>query len=122
MERTVASTPVTYQADLEARAPRSLTVSITRMLAFARASRAQGTWRDIGMLDGRARTHADAAARLWSLATWFGRVAARSARAFTQELRLRRDTRELMAMSDRMLKDIGLTRAEIGGAVRYGRD
>jgi uncharacterized protein YjiS (DUF1127 family) len=35
---------------------------------------------------------------------------------------MRRDTRELMAMSDRMLKDIGVTRAEIGGAVRYGRD
>jgi uncharacterized protein YjiS (DUF1127 family) len=92
------------------------------MLAFARASRAQGTWRDIGMLDGRARTPANAAARLWSLATWFGRVAARSARAIAQELRLRRDTRELMAMSDRMLKDIGPTRAEIGVAVRYGRD
>jgi len=27
-----------------------------------------------------------------------------------------------MAMSDHMLKDIGLTRAEIRGAVRYGRD
>ena len=121
MERTVASTPVTYQADLEARAPRGFTVSITRMLAFALDSRAYGAWRDIGMLDGRARRHADAAARLWSLATWFGRVAARSARAIAEELRMRRDTRVLMAMSDRMLKDIGLTRAEIGGAVRYGR-
>jgi uncharacterized protein YjiS (DUF1127 family) len=122
MERTVASTPVTYQAELEAPAPRGFAVSIARMLAFARASRTYGTWRDIGMRDGRARRPADAAARLWSLATWFGRVAGRSARAFAQELRMRRDTRELMAMSDRMLKDIGLTRAEIGGAVRYGRD
>jgi uncharacterized protein YjiS (DUF1127 family) len=45
----------------------------------------------------------------------------RAARAIAQELRIRRDTRELMAMSDHMLKDIGLTRAEIGPAVRYGR-
>ena len=81
MERTVASTPVTYQADLEAPAPHGFTVSMTRMLEFA----------------------------------------ARSARAIAQELRMRRDTRELRAMSDRMLKDIGVTRAEIGGAVRYGR-
>jgi uncharacterized protein YjiS (DUF1127 family) len=53
---------------------------------------------------------------------------ARSAKAYglwhdiAQELRIRRDTRHLMLMSDQMLKDIGLTRAEIGRAVRYGRD
>jgi uncharacterized protein YjiS (DUF1127 family) len=122
MERTVASTPVTYQADLETPAPRGFAVSIARMLAFARASSAYGTWRDNWMLEGRARRPADTAARLWSLATWFGRATARAARVIAQELRMRRDTRELMAMSDRMLKDIGLTRAEIGGAVRYGRD
>ena len=122
MERSVASTSVTYQADLEAPAPRGFAVSIARMLAFARAPRAYGIGRDIRMLEGRARRPADAAARLWSLATWIGRVAARSARAIAQELRLRRDTRELMAMSDQMLKDIGLTRAEIGGVVRHGRD
>ena len=122
MERTVSSTPVTYQANLEAEAPRGFAVSIARMLAFARASSACGTWRDISMLEVRARRHADAAARLWSLATRIGRVAARSARAIAQELRMRRDTRELMAMSDHMLKDIGLTRAKIGGAVWYGRD
>jgi uncharacterized protein YjiS (DUF1127 family) len=63
-----------------------------------------------------------AARRLWSLASWLGQVAARSARAIAQELRMRRDTRELRAMSERLLKDIGLTRAEIGGAVRYGGD
>jgi uncharacterized protein YjiS (DUF1127 family) len=55
-------------------------------------------------------------------AAWLSRVAPRAVRTFAQELRIRRDTRQLMAMSDRMLKDIGLSRAEIGGAVRYGRD
>jgi uncharacterized protein YjiS (DUF1127 family) len=38
------------------------------------------------------------------------------------ELRVRRDMRQLRAMDDYMLKDIGLTRADIGSAVRYGRD
>jgi uncharacterized protein YjiS (DUF1127 family) len=52
---------------------------------------------------------------------WLAGVAAWSAHAIAQEVRTRRDTRELMAMSDEMLKDIGLTRAEISGAVRYGR-
>jgi len=53
---------------------------------------------------------------------WFGGIAAWAARTIVEEIRIRRDTRELMAMSDHMLKDIGLTRAQIGGAVRYGRD
>ena len=42
--------------------------------------------------------------------------------AIAEELRIRRDMRELRAMDDCMLKDIGLTRADIGSAVRYGRD
>jgi uncharacterized protein YjiS (DUF1127 family) len=68
----MASTPVTYRAELETPAPRGLVASI--------------------------------------------------ARAIAQELRIRRDMRQLRAMDDHMLKDIGLTRAEIGSAVRYGRD
>ena len=36
--------------------------------------------------------------------------------------RLRRATRELEAMDDHMLKDIGIGRSEIMRAVRHGRD
>jgi uncharacterized protein YjiS (DUF1127 family) len=63
-----------------------------------------------------------AADRPWSISAWFRGLVARAARAIAQELRIRRDMRHLMAMDDRMLKDIGLSRAELGGAVRYGRD
>jgi uncharacterized protein YjiS (DUF1127 family) len=58
----------------------------------------------------------------WALSAWFGAAAARCVHSLADELRIRRDTRQLMAMSDEMLKDIGLTRAAIGGAVRYGRE
>jgi uncharacterized protein YjiS (DUF1127 family) len=51
----------------------------------------------------------------------FARVLVRIVRAVARELRIRRDTRELMTMSDHMLKDIGLTRSQIGYAVRFGR-
>jgi uncharacterized protein YjiS (DUF1127 family) len=47
------------------------------------------------------------------------RIVARIAAAIADELRIRRDMRQLMAMDDAMLEDIGLTRAEIGTAVRY---
>jgi uncharacterized protein YjiS (DUF1127 family) len=47
---------------------------------------------------------------------------ARLAATIAEELRIRRDMRELRAMDDCMLKDIGLTRADIDSAVRYGRD
>jgi uncharacterized protein YjiS (DUF1127 family) len=50
------------------------------------------------------------------------RVLARIAGAIADELRIRRDMRQLRAMDDGMLNDIGLTRADIGPAVRYGRD
>jgi uncharacterized protein YjiS (DUF1127 family) len=60
-------------------------------------------------------------ARNW-LAVVVTRVGARIATAIADELRIRRDMRQLRAMNDHMLKDIGLTRADIGGAVRYGRD
>jgi uncharacterized protein YjiS (DUF1127 family) len=81
MENTMATRPITYQADSDTPAPRGFTAAIGHEL-----------------------------------------VAARCAHALANELRIRRDRRALMAMSDEMLKDIGLTRAEISGAVRYGRE
>jgi len=42
--------------------------------------------------------------------------------AIANELRIRRDMRQLAAMDDHMLKDIGLCRCEIESCVRYGRD
>ena len=47
---------------------------------------------------------------------------ARPVAAVARELRIHRAVRDLAAMDERMLKDIGLTRAEIRGAVRFGRD
>ena len=78
METTMASKPITHQADLTTSASYGFAASLARTLAAL-------------------------------------------ARAIAQEVRIRRDKRALLAMSDRMLKDIGLTRAEIGGAVLYGR-
>jgi uncharacterized protein YjiS (DUF1127 family) len=42
--------------------------------------------------------------------------------AIAAELRVRRDMKQLMAMDEDMLADIGLTRADIRHAVRYGRN
>jgi uncharacterized protein YjiS (DUF1127 family) len=42
--------------------------------------------------------------------------------AIANELRIRRDMRQLAAMDEHMLKDIGLRRSEIEYCVRYGRD
>jgi uncharacterized protein YjiS (DUF1127 family) len=44
------------------------------------------------------------------------------AAAIAEELRIRRDMRQLRAMDESMLRDIGLTRADIGTTVRYGPD
>jgi uncharacterized protein YjiS (DUF1127 family) len=41
--------------------------------------------------------------------------------ALANELRVRRDMRQLAAMDDHMLKDIGLHRCEIEDCVRHGR-
>jgi uncharacterized protein YjiS (DUF1127 family) len=46
------------------------------------------------------------------------RLGATLARAY----RVRRDTRQLMALSDHMLSDIGVARADVEHAVRFGRD
>jgi uncharacterized protein YjiS (DUF1127 family) len=119
----MASTPITPQTDLKSPVPHGVAGSIVRMLAgFARASRAYGIWHDVRVLESLARRQGDATARPWSLSAWFGGVAARFALAIANEVRIRRDTRKLMLMSDHMLKDIGLTRAEISRGLRYGRD
>jgi uncharacterized protein YjiS (DUF1127 family) len=58
----------------------------------------------------------------WGPAGAVTRAVARIATAIADELRIRRDMRQLRAMDDYMLKDIGLTRADVGSAVRYGRE
>lgn len=50
------------------------------------------------------------------------RIVLRIVAAIAHEFRIRRDMRQLRAMSDHMLKDIGLRRADIAKIVRYGRD
>jgi uncharacterized protein YjiS (DUF1127 family) len=47
---------------------------------------------------------------------------ARLIAAIAHELRMRRDMRQLAAMDDYMLKDIGLHRSQIEHCVRYGKD
>ena len=42
--------------------------------------------------------------------------------AIGREMRIRRDMRQLAAMDDHMLEDIGLLRYEVEYRVRYGRD
>jgi uncharacterized protein YjiS (DUF1127 family) len=42
--------------------------------------------------------------------------------AIASELRIRRDMRQLAAMADHRLEDIGMRRHEIEHCVRYGRD
>jgi uncharacterized protein YjiS (DUF1127 family) len=119
----MASKPITYQAEPEPPAPHGFVASsIGKLVAFASAFSAYGIWHDIRVLERQAGKHADAASRSWSLSAWFGAVAARCVRAIADEVRIRRDTRALMLMSDEMLKDIGLTRTEISGRVRYGRE
>ena len=46
---------------------------------------------------------------------------AHAAAAVARWHRLRRDTRRLMALDDRMLRDVGLGRGEVERAVRGGR-
>ena len=45
-----------------------------------------------------------------------------SLHAFAERRRVRRAEAELQGLDDRMLKDIGLTRGEIGRASRHGHD
>ena len=89
----MASKPITCEPNSDAPAPRGSATIARGLLVFA-----------------------------WTLPAWFGAVAARYARAIANEVRIRRDTRQLMLMSDEMLKDIGLSRTQIHGAVRFGRE
>jgi uncharacterized protein YjiS (DUF1127 family) len=57
---------------------------------------------------------------------WIVRVAmifspGRLVTVLRMELRLRRDERLLMTMSDHELSDLGIGRGQVRGAVRYGR-
>ncbi|MCJ2051145.1 DUF1127 domain-containing protein [Methylobacterium sp. J-070] len=52
-----------------------------------------------------------------SLSGWIGRLQD----FIVQEIKIRRAHRELGAMNDAMLADIGIRRAQIPGAVRFGR-
>jgi uncharacterized protein YjiS (DUF1127 family) len=95
------------------------------LVAFAWT--ATGMPDDIRALDGPAgRQAAGAAARSAAgakgAAGVVARFVARIAAAIADELRIRRDMRQLRTMDDSMLNDIGLTRADIGTAVRYNPD
>jgi uncharacterized protein YjiS (DUF1127 family) len=50
------------------------------------------------------------------------RVLVQAVAAIAHELRARRDMRQLAQLNDHMLRDIGIVRADIEGAVRRGRD
>jgi uncharacterized protein YjiS (DUF1127 family) len=93
-----------------------------RMERVAMASRPIAYQADLDSAATLARQNAHAAFRPWSVSAWLVELAMRVARVVRAEARIRRNTRELMAMNDAMLKDIGLSRAEVGRAVRYGRD
>ena len=88
------------------------------LVAFA--WKATGTLHDARALDGEAGRQAVGAAK--DTPGVVTRFVAWIAAAIADELRIRRDMRQLRAMDDGMLNDIGLTRADIGTAVRYGRD
>ena len=88
---------------------------------------ATGIVHDIRALDGQACRQAAGAvsgspSRTKGDTSVVARFVAWIAVAIAEELRIRRDMRQLRAMDESMLKDIGLTRADIGTAVRYGRD
>ena len=117
---------VTTDQEVAARQPFGLPIARSPV-AFVPFSKATGILHDVRALDGQAgRGTADAASGSPAGATGVAGVVTRFvasiAAAIADELRIRRDMRELRAMGDCMLKDIGLTRADIGIAVRYGRD
>jgi uncharacterized protein YjiS (DUF1127 family) len=73
------------------------------------------------------RTHATVATQIWSttsIQSFGASIAARVTATMSrwQAWRAcRRDIARLEAMDERMLRDIGLTRSEIGRAVHFGR-
>jgi uncharacterized protein YjiS (DUF1127 family) len=122
METHMTSTYTTCEHGSEIRAKSQVGHSLRQTaVRLARAVRAYGIWHDIRILERQARRRAPGPA-LAALAIRLAGIVARVANAITQELQIRRDTRELMLMSDDMLKDIGITRAEIASIVRYGRE
>jgi len=56
------------------------------------------------------------------LATRIGAAVARTWHSFRRQREISRATKMLSGMDDRSLRDIGLSRADIGRAVRHGRD
>jgi uncharacterized protein YjiS (DUF1127 family) len=117
---------VTTDSEVAATQPFGLPIA-RNPVAFASFLKATGIVHDIRVLDGQAgRQAAGAASGSPSGAKGDASVVARFvawiAVAIADELRIRRDMRQLRAMDEAMLKDIGLTRADIGTAVRYGRD
>jgi uncharacterized protein YjiS (DUF1127 family) len=115
---------VTADHDVTARQPSGASMAGS-LVAFA--WQATGILNDVRPLDNEAGRGAAGAAsgslaRAKGVAGVVIRILAWIAAAIADELRIRRDMRQLRAMDDGMLKDIGLTRADIGTAVRYGRD
>jgi uncharacterized protein YjiS (DUF1127 family) len=115
---------VTTDRDIAAIRPPGASIA-GGLAAFA--SKATGILHEVRALDRRAGRHAAGAAagspaQAKSAASVVTRFGAWIAAAIADELRIRRDMRQLSAMDDCMLEDIGLTRADIGAAVRYGRD
>jgi uncharacterized protein YjiS (DUF1127 family) len=66
-------------------------------------------------------TYAYRAPRRGAFPASAARLLAGLVQALATELRVRRDTRRLMEMSDHMLSDIGLARSQVARAVRSGR-
>ena len=59
--------------------------------------------------------------RRHTVGAWLVRTVAGLAAAIAREMRVRRAMRDLAMMDEHMLRDIGITRAEIGHATRFGR-
>jgi uncharacterized protein YjiS (DUF1127 family) len=112
--------------DHEIAAPPPSGTSLAGSLA-AFAWKATSILHDSRTLNGQAGRRAASAASgspapAKGVAGVVARFVAWIAAAIADELRIRRDMRQLRAMDNGMLNDIGLTRADIGPAVRYGRD
>jgi uncharacterized protein YjiS (DUF1127 family) len=119
METDMTSTYTTCEPGSGVQAKGQVGHSLRQAAAlFARAVRACGIWHDIRILKRQARTRVPSPTPA-APATGFAGLAARVANAIAHELHVRRDT--LTLMSDDMLKDIGVARAEIARIVRYGR-
>ena len=86
-----------------------------------RAHTDQLTYSDYSMMAARLRNRAIAEAFAGAVKLVKG-LAVRIGSFIGHKIRCRRDERLLMQMSEHLLKDIGIQRSQIAGAVRYGRD